>query len=236
MRLDRKVVLIAGGGGALGQTVTPACVNAGAQVITADRTVSPQTSGWTALQADVTDEADVLRLVSDVMQRHGRLDVLINLVGGFALGRVVETDVALWQRMLAMNVTTAFLLSKAVVPRMVTQGTGRILHVAAWAAVEPFPGAAAYIVAKSSLLTLIEVLALELKGSGVTVNAVLPTTIDTPANRASMPDVDPSTWTRPASIAETLLFLASEDASQVSGAAIPVGARGGPKSGVKTEM
>lgn len=230
MRLDGKVVVITGGAGALGHTVTPTYVKAGAQVITVDRTVPPQGAGWTGMQADVTDEADVRRLVRDVIQRHGRLDVLINLVGGFAMGCLVETDVALWQRMLTLNVTPAFLLSKAVIPHMVTRGTGRILHVAAWATVEPFSGAAAYIVAKSSLVALIKVLALELKGSGVTVNGVLPNTIDTPANRASMPEVDPSTWTKPASIAETLLFLASEEASQVSGAAIPVGTNGGTKA------
>ena len=182
------------------------------------------------MKADVTDEADVLRLVNDVIRETGRIDALINLVGGFAMGRVVETDAALWQRMLTMNVTSAFLLSKAVLPHMVRCGTGRMVHVAAWAAVEPFPGAAAYIVAKSSLLALIKVLALELSGSGVTVNGVLPNTIDTPANRASMPSIDPSTWTKPESIAETLIFLASEQAGQISGAAIPVGTRGSTKS------
>ncbi len=233
MQLDGKVMVIAGGSGALGQTVTPACVKAAARVITVDRTVPPQAAGWTAIQGDLTDEADVQRLVREVIQKHGRLDVLINLVGGFATGRLADTEAALWQRMLAMNVTPAFLLSKAVIPHMIQQGTGRILHVAAWAAVEPFPGAAAYIVAKSSLVALIKVLALELKGSGVTVNGVLPNTIDTPANRASMPEVDPSTWTKPESIAETLLFLASEEAGQVSGAAIPVGTNGGRQKGAR---
>jgi NAD(P)-dependent dehydrogenase (short-subunit alcohol dehydrogenase family) len=230
MRLNGKVVVIAGGSGALGQTVTPACINAGARVITVDRAIPPKVAGWTALQADVTDEADVQRVVREVIRGHGRLDVLINLVGGFATGRLVDTEIALWQRMLAMNVMPAFLLSKAVIPHMTKQGAGRILHVAAWAAVEPFPGAAAYIVAKSSLVALIKVVALELKGSGVTINGVLPTTIDTLANRANMPEVDPSTWTKPESITETLLFLASEEADQVSGAAIPVGTNGGTKT------
>lgn len=230
MLLKDKVVLITGGSGALGQTVTPACVKAGARVITADRNPSPQIAGWNAMKADVTDEADVRRLTGEIIHRHGRLDVLINLVGGFAMGRVEDTDTALWQRMLAMNVTAAFLLSKAVVPHMVGRGAGRILHVAAWAAVEPFPGAAAYLVAKSSLVALIRVLALELKGSGVTVNGVLPNTIDTPANRAGMPEADPSTWTKPESIANTLIFLASEEAGQINGAAVPVGTHGGVKS------
>ncbi len=224
-------MLIAGGSGALGGTVTPVFAQSGARVITADRNPSPeQVAAGKAMKADVTDDTSVRRLVDDVIRTAGRLDVLVNLVGGFAVGRVVDTDLSLWQRMLTMNATSAFLLSKAVLPHMVERGTGRILHVAAWAAVEPFPGAAAYLVAKSSLLALIRLLALELKGSGVTVNGVLPTTIDTPANRASMPKADSSSWAKPESIAKTLLFLASDEANQISGAAIPVGTGGGAAS------
>ncbi|MGH7217263.1 MAG: SDR family NAD(P)-dependent oxidoreductase [Nitrospiraceae bacterium] len=231
MQLNEKVVLIAGGSGALGQIVAPAFAKSDAQVITADRNPpSAQVAGGSAMKADVTNEADVQRLVNNVIRETGRIDALINLVGGFATGRVEETDAALWQRMLTMNVTAAFLLSKAEGPHMVARGTGRIVHVAAWAAVEPFPGAAAYIISKSSLLALIKVLALELSGSGVTVNGVLPHTIDTPANRASMPQADPSTWTKPESIAETLLFLASDEAGQISGAFIPIGTRIGTKA------
>lgn len=230
MPLKDKVVLIAGGSGALGQTVTPSFVQSGTRVITADRNPLPeQVAAGNAMKVDVTDEAAVRRLVDDVIRTAGHIDVLVNLVGGFAMGRVVDTDVSLWQRMLTLNVTAAFLLSRAVLPHMMERGNGRILHVAAWAAIEPFPGAAAYIVAKSSLLALIRVLALESSGSGVTVNGVLPSTIDTPANRASFPKADPSSWTKPASIAETLIFLASDAARQISGAAIPVGTRGGAK-------
>lgn len=231
MELNGKVVLIAGGSGALGQTVTPAFVKSGAQVMTADRNPSSaQVAGVSAIKADVTNEADVQRLVNDVIRKTGRIDALINLVGGFAMGRLEETEAALWQRMLTMNVTAAFLLSKAVLPHMLKNGNGRIVHVAAWAAVEPFPGAAAYLVSKSSLLALITVLALESSGSGVTVNGVLPNTIDTPANRAGMPQADPSTWAKPESIAETLLFLASDEAAQISGAFIPIGTRVGTKA------
>lgn len=234
MRSDKKVVLIAGGSGALGRTVTPVFAEVGARVIIVERNPPPdQVAAGNAMQADVTDETALRRVVDDVIQTAGRLDVLVNLVGGFAMGRVVDTDVSLWQRMLTMNVTSAFLLSKAVLPHMLERGTGRILHVAAWAAVEPFPGAAAYLVAKSSLLALIRVLALELKGSGVTVNGVLPTTIDTPANRASMPHTDPSMWTRPESIADTLRFLASEEAGQINGAMLPIGTGGGATSAGK---
>jgi NAD(P)-dependent dehydrogenase (short-subunit alcohol dehydrogenase family) len=222
MGMNGKVVLITGGAGALGQTVVPAFVSAGASVILGDLN-PPQLSGVTALIADFTDQTQVRDLVNEVLQTSGRLDALINLIGGFATGRVVDTDVSLWQRMLAMNLTSAFLLSQAVLPSMLERRQGRIVHVAARAALEPFPGAAAYIVSKGGLIALIRTLSTELDGSGVTVNGVLPTTIDTPANRKAMPAADPSKWARPESIARTLMFLASDDANQINGALIPMG-------------
>jgi len=224
MKADGKVVLIAGGSGALGQTVVSAFLATGARVITIDRhPPAVQTEGLAAMRADVTDESDVRRVVEEVIRTVGRIDTLINLVGGFAMGRVVETDMSLWQRMLTVNLTAAFLLSKIVLPHMLERRMGRIVHVAARAALEPFPGAAAYVVSKSGLVALIRTLSTELAGSGVTVNGVLPTTIDTPANRRSMPDADPSKWAKPESIAQSLIFLASEEASQINGALIPVG-------------
>ncbi|HKT34136.1 MAG TPA: SDR family NAD(P)-dependent oxidoreductase [Nitrospira sp.] len=220
--MKEKVVLITGGAGALGQTVVPAFVSTGASIILGD--LNPmQVPGVTALKADLTDEAQVRNLVDEVIRTSGRLDALINLVGGFAAGRVVETESSLWQRMLTMNLTSAFLLSQAVLPSMLQRRHGRIVHVAARAALEPFAGAAAYIVSKAGLVGLIRTLALELEGSGVTVNAVLPSTIDTPANRRAMPAADRSKWARPDSIAQTLTFLASDAASQISGALIPIG-------------
>ena len=222
MEMKEKVVLITGGGGQLGQTVVPAFVAAGASIVLGD--LNPvKMPGVTALKADFTDQTQVQSLVDEVIRSSGRLDALINLVGGFATGRVVETEVSLWQRMLSMNLTSAFLLSQAVLPSMLQRGQGRIVHVAARAALEPFPGAAAYIVSKAGLIGLIRTLSSELEGSGVTVNAVLPSTIDTPANRKAMPGADPSKWARPDSIARALTFLASDAASQITGALIPVG-------------
>ena len=223
MKLDGKVALIAGGSGALGQKVALAFAQAGARVITVDRdTPSVQAKGRLAIKADVTNEAEVQTLVSNVVREAGRIDVLINLVGGFATGRVAETDAALWQRMLAMNLTAGFVLSKAVLPHMLERRVGRILHVAARAAVEPFPGAAAYIVSKSGLVALIRALSLEVAGTGVTTNGVLPSTMDTPANRASMPDADPTKWVKPESVAKLLIFLSCDDADQINGALIPM--------------
>ncbi len=222
MEMKGKVVLITGGAGALGQTVVPAFVSAGASVILGD--LNPvQVPGVTALKADFTDQTQVRTLVDEVIRTSGQLDALINLVGGFATGRVVETDVSVWQRMLILNLTSAFLLSQAVLPSMLQRGQGRIVHVAARAALEPFSGAAAYIVSKAGLIGLIRTLSIELAGSGVTVNAVLPSTIDTPANRRALPAADPSKWARPDSIAQTLTFLASDAASQINGALIPIG-------------
>ena len=224
MRLDGKVVLIAGGTGALGQTVTPMFSQAGATVLLLSSAAPPAQPGVPlTLRADVTDEDSVRRAVTQAIEQAGRIDCLVNMVGGFGPGRVTETEAALWQKMLSLNLTAAFLLSKAVAPHMLKRGSGRILHVAARAALEPFPGAAAYVVAKSGLVALIRVLALEFAGSGVTANGVLPTTIDTPTNRKSMPDADPSKWVRPESIAQLLIFLASEEAGQLNGALIPVG-------------
>ena len=220
--MKEKIVLITGGAGALGHTVVPAFVSSGASVVLGDLT-PPQMHGVTALKADVTDPAQVRSLVDDVIRKSGRLDALINLVGGFSAGRTVETDVSLWQRMLSMNLTSAFLLSQAVLPSMLQRGQGRIVHVAARAALEPFAGAAAYIVSKAGLVGLIRTLSVEVEGSGVTVNAVLPSTIDTPANRRAMPAADPSKWARPESIAHALMFLASDGASQINGALIPIG-------------
>jgi len=222
MELKGKVVLITGGAGALGHTVVPSFVSAGASVFLGD--LNPvQQSGVTSLKADFTDQTQVRGLVNDVIQSAGRLDALINLVGGFATGRVVETDVSLWQRMMAMNLTSAFLLSHAVLPSMLERRQGRIVHIAARAGLEPFPGAAAYIVSKAGLIALIRALSTELNGSGVTVNGVLPSTIDTPANRKAMPTADPSKWVRPESIAQALIFLASDEAIQINGALIPIG-------------
>jgi NAD(P)-dependent dehydrogenase (short-subunit alcohol dehydrogenase family) len=224
MGLDGKVVIIAGGRGGLGQTVTPAFANAGARVIVIDRHATGQPQAREiGIDADVTDESSVASAVRQVLDQEGRLDCLVNLVGSFVPGRLADTSPATWNTMLSLNVTAAYLLSRAVIPHLSTQGNGRIVHIAARAAQDPFPGAAAYIVAKSGLMALIRVLALELAGSGVTINGVLPTTIDTPANRQTMPKADSSKWVKPEAIADLLLFLASDESVSINGALIPLG-------------
>jgi NAD(P)-dependent dehydrogenase (short-subunit alcohol dehydrogenase family) len=224
MSPERKVFIIAGASGGLGQAVVPVVVQSGAMTVSIDRHAPVQVApGHHALTGDVTDERDVQRLMKDALAATGRIDGLINLVGAFAPGRTAETEEAAWHRMLSLNLTAAFFLSKAVVPHLIERRNGRIIHIAARAALDPFPGAAAYIAAKSGLIGLIRALALELAGTGVTVNGVLPTTIDTPANRAAMPTADVSRWVKPEAIGRLLVFLASEEAGAVTGALIPIG-------------
>jgi len=224
MRLDGKIILLTGSRGGLGSVVTPILSGAGATLILVDR-VLPQDiiDRRGGFRADVTNESEVTRVVVDTVRQAGRIDGLINLVGAFVPGSAVDTDVAKWQTMLSLNVTSAFLLSRAVIPHMTARRSGRLIHIAARAALEPFPGAAAYLVAKAALVSFIRVLALELGGAGVTVNGILPGTIDTPANRESMPQADRSTWVKPESIAQVLVWLMSDETAAINGALIPVG-------------
>ena len=222
--LNGKVVMITGAFGGLGRTVTEAFSRAGAKVVAVSQDLPEKLpEGLLGISADVTEEAEVQRLMTEAMQKTTRIDCLVNLVGGFAMGRLSETESSVWSRMLSLNLTSAFLLSREATRLMTKQGSGRIIHMAARAAVDPFPGAGAYIVSKSGLLALIKVLALELAGSGVKVNGVLPTTIDTPANRQSMPNADPNEWVKPEAIAALLVFLASDEADALNGALIPIG-------------
>lgn len=224
MTLQENVVVVTGAGGNLAQAVLPAFHRAGARLVAVDREVPRGLpDGALGLAADVTDPDGVRRLAQEALRKTGRIDALVNLVGGFAPGRLIETELPVWEKMLALNLTAAFLLSRAVLPPMVQRGAGCILHVAARAAVEPFAGAAAYIVAKSGLIALIKVLALEQAGTGVRINGILPTTIDTPANRKSMPDADWNQWVKPDDLANLLVYLASDAAKAINGASIPIG-------------
>ena len=222
--LNGKVILLTGASGGLGSVVTPILTGAGATVMIVNR-VLPQDviDRQGGFMADVTKETEVMRVVSDTVKQAGRIDGLINLVGAFAPGSAVETDAVKWQNMLSLNVTSAFLLSRAVIPYMTARRSGRLVHIAARAALEPFRGAAAYLVAKSALVSLIRVLALELEGAGVTVNGILPSTIDTPANRKSMPHADRSTWVKPEFIVQVLVWLMSDEPAAINGALIPIG-------------
>jgi NAD(P)-dependent dehydrogenase (short-subunit alcohol dehydrogenase family) len=233
--LSGRVVLVPGGTGGLGDAVVRGFVAAGASVVAASSRQQPESFEALRLQlgaagerlsyaqVNAGDESEVERLVQQVVDRHGRLDVLANLVGGWAAGQpVAELDLATWQRMLDLNLRTAFLLAKHAARPMIRQRWGRILHVSSRAAVAGRRNAAAYAIAKNGVLALAEIQAEELRDQHITVNAILPSIIDTPANRAGMPTADQSRWPRAGEVARVLLFLASDDAALISGAAIPV--------------
>jgi NAD(P)-dependent dehydrogenase (short-subunit alcohol dehydrogenase family) len=171
--------------------------------------------------ADVTQGQCVKEVVDTVVEYFGRLDVLLNTVGGWGGGQTVaEISVEDWNGMLALNLHSAFLLSRAVLPHMLGAGWGRIIHVSSKAAVQPRPKQAGYGVAKMGLIALTEAIAAETKSSGVTANVILPSIIDTPDNRANMPKSDPSKWVPPQRIAAAMRFLCSDAAASINGARI----------------
>jgi NAD(P)-dependent dehydrogenase (short-subunit alcohol dehydrogenase family) len=206
------VVLVTGANGGLGRAVTRAFSDSGATVV-----------GIDAADADLRKPAEAARVVERVRAQHGRMDVLAHLVGGFAGGApVAAADDATWQSMLDINLNAAFYTIRAALAPMLAARSGRILAIGSRTALEPAAGLSAYGVSKAALVALIRTLALELKGSGVTANCVLPSVIDTPANRAAMPGADFSQWVKPESIARLLVWLASDAAADVNGAAIPI--------------
>jgi len=233
MTLAGKVALISGGTGALGRAVTAAFAEAGATVAVTyivdsevpecKSCLGPRAGAVTFLKADVTREGEVQQLVQTLVQRLGRIDILLNLVGGY-VGDLPVTDLSevTWDQMLTMNLKSAFLCCKHVVPIMKRGGGGRIVNISSRAAIKVFPGISAYAAAKAGLLAFTETLASEVLQDGITVNAILPSVIDTPANRKAMPQADPSPWVKPEEIARVLIFLSSQPAKEISGAAIPV--------------
>lgn len=174
-------------------------------------------------KTDVTDENAVQQLIEGVVSRSGRLDVLVNTVGAFVGGKKAwELDTKVFEQMLALNLRSGFLLSRAGVKAMLGPGRGAIVNIASKAAQDHEAGMAAYAASKAAALALIDSLAADLKGSGIRVNSVLPSIIDTEANRKAMPGADFAKWPKPEDIARVILFLCSDDAKVIHGAAIPV--------------
>jgi NAD(P)-dependent dehydrogenase (short-subunit alcohol dehydrogenase family) len=228
-----RVALITGGSGALGTAITRRLLADGAVacvpwIVEAERQRLEASIGGSARErlmlerCDVADDAAMAALATRVLERHGRIDALVAGVGGFAMGSLVETDRATWDRMLTLNLTTAYAAARAVVPAMLAAGSGRVVAVASRAVVPPAGGFIAYTVAKAGVIALVQALAQETRARGVTVNAVLPSTMDTPANRAAMPDVDPKTWTPVEAVADAIAYLAGESAGHVTGALLTV--------------
>jgi NAD(P)-dependent dehydrogenase (short-subunit alcohol dehydrogenase family) len=218
-----QVVLITGASGGLGAAVTRTFLEAGAQVAAVLRSGTAPDAGLLEIRADLTAPQEAARVVEAVKARFGRLDVLLHLVGGFEGGTpVAQTDDRVWSRMLDLNLNSAFYTARAVLPGMIEAGRGRIVAIGSRTAVEPAATLSAYGVSKAALVALIRTIALEVKRTGITANAVLPSVIDTPANRTADPAADFSRWVRPESIARLLLWLASDAAADVNGAVIPV--------------
>ncbi|HET9017760.1 MAG TPA: SDR family NAD(P)-dependent oxidoreductase, partial [Thermomicrobiaceae bacterium] len=209
--ISGKVAIITGGTGALGRAVVRAFAAAGATVVVPYRTEAP----FAALRADlgdlagrvsgrevdVTDEEQVARLVAEVLAAQGRIDLLLNLVGGYAGGRFLETDVALWDRMFQLNFRSTLVCTRAVLPHLVERGSGRVVTIGARLALEPPTGSNAYAAAKAAVVSLTQSVAREIKATGVTINCVAPSTIDTAANRQLMTKADPGRWVKPEAIA-----------------------------------
>jgi|SRR5579859_219038 len=235
MDFHGKIAVITGAGGGWGRSIVEAFLDAKATVVVIERAeVSDAVEGWkselgaradrlTCIASDVLDEQSVEQMVQEVVGRYHRLDILVNMVGGFAAGQAVsEMELETWERMLRLNLRSTFLCSKHAARPMMEHRWGRIINISSRAAAQPNPKAAAYGVAKAGVVSLTESQAQELKEYQITVNALLPSIVDTPANRQAMPKADYSRWPTGAEIASVILFLASDEARLVSGAAIPV--------------
>lgn len=229
MDLQGHVAVITGAAGALGGAVARCFADAGATLALLDRDAAPLQAAFgawprtTTHAVDLLDAAAVEAAVARIAAAHGRIDVLVNLAGGFRMGEPVHALAATtWDGMIDINVRTLLNTAHAVVPVMLAQGRGRIVNVGAFSAQRGLAQMGAYVAAKSAVIRLTESMAAELRERGINVNCVLPTILDTPANRRSMPDADPAKWVAPADLAAVIAFLASDAARAVHGAAVPV--------------
>jgi NAD(P)-dependent dehydrogenase (short-subunit alcohol dehydrogenase family) len=222
-----KVVVVTGASGALGKVVAEMALVRGAKVARLDHAASALPAAADRIElggVDLSDATQAGNAIDAVAAHFGRLDALVNIAGGFAFETVAEGDAKTWQRMYALNVLTALNTSRAAIPHLAASPSGRIVNVGAMGALQAGSGMGAYAASKAGVHRLTEALAAECKGR-ITVNAVLPSTIDTPANRASMPQADFAKWVTPQELGEVILFLTSEAASAVTGALLPVNGR-----------
>jgi NAD(P)-dependent dehydrogenase (short-subunit alcohol dehydrogenase family) len=228
-----RVAVVTGGAGALGQAVTLRLLADGALVWVLDlsaparehllsRVPAPGRERLRVVAGDATDLGAMQGLAQTVLDAHGRTDILVTTVGGFAGGALAETDRATWDRMLALNLTSAYAAARAFVPSMVAAGHGRVVTVASRAALVPARGFFAYSVSKAAVIASTRVLAEEVRGTGVTVNSVLPSTMDTPDNRAAMPDADRRDWVPVERVADAIAFLTREDSGHITGSLVAI--------------
>lgn len=233
--LEKKVAIVTGATGALGRVVTKKLLENGVEVVALYRTedrleglsefLGDLKTGLKGFKGDATAWESVKRLVEEAFEEHGRLDILLNIAGGYAGGKTIDkTDKDEWDHMMDINLKSAFLCSKAALPYMIEGNYGKIVNVAARTAVRKGRRArsGAYAVSKAGVIVLTETIAEEAKRHDITVNCIMPSVIDTPANREMFPRADFSKWVDPDEIAEVILFLASDESKSTSGAKIPV--------------
>ncbi len=227
-----RVAIVTGAAGNLGRAVARAFASQGTRLALVDRDprgieetrqALPADCESAAFPADLMDAQAVESMVAAVVARFGRVDVLANIAGGFTMGPPIhETPDRDWDFMLSLNARTVFYCCRAVIPRLLASGGGRIINVSARAATRGIGHMGPYCASKAAVITLTEALSDELKDQGINVNCVLPGTLDTPQNRAAMPDQDLDRWVPLEALADVILFLASDAARAVTGAAIPV--------------
>lgn len=235
MSLSGKVAVVTGATGALGRVAAKMLLNEGARVVSMFRTVEKRSelvdfigetdNKLTSVQVDVTDERSVQAFFRKVSDEYGRVDILLNIVGAYKGGAdIADTKESDWDFMMGVNLKSAFLCCKAALPYMVRQNYGKIVNVASRTAVEKRyrSKSGAYAVSKAGVIVLTETVAEEVKKYDINVNCVMPSTIDTLANRRNLPDADFSKWVKPEQIAKVILFLVSDDSKIISGASIPV--------------
>lgn len=233
MKFAGKVALVAGGTGGLGRAASLAFLREDAELIVTYRDdhefadlksqAGESASRLTGRRVDVTDELAVEQLIAGIGVENKTLDVLVNTVGGYASGmKLWELDTKTLDQMLTLNLRAGFILSRAAAKAMLRRGKGVIVNVASKAALDHGAGVAAYAASKAAAVAMMDSLAADLKGTGVRVNSILPSIIDTEANRKAMPGADFAKWPKPEDIARVILFLCSDDAKVVHGAAIPV--------------
>ncbi len=224
--LANQVVLITGAKGGLGANVTRAFLAAGAIAVGSDRNIQDSdfpNPHFAAMAADLTDAEAARNLAGDVIRRFQRIDALVHVVGGFAGGKsITETDDATWEKMLGINLKAAIHILRAVIPHMRQAGRVRIIAIGSRQAIEPAANLSAYNASKAALVSLIRTAALENSDLRITANAILPSTMNTDANRKANPGADPSKWVQPEHVAALAAFLASDAGGQITGAAIPV--------------
>ena len=224
-----KVVVVTGAAGALGSVASKMFFDKGAGLALLDRNVDLLFSQWQnveqvmCLKTDLIQASSVESSVSRIVERFGRIDALVNIAGGFSMGPPIhEAAEETWDDMLDLNAKSVFLMSRAVIPVMRMQEKGCVVNISAKTALKGGAGIAPYIISKSAVVKLTECLAEENKEEGINVNCILPSIIDTPANRKDMPDADFSRWVSPEAIADVILFLVSRESRAVHGASIPV--------------